>query len=182
VRALGGGADGAVAAWANDFSAGANHLSGSAENFSLHRGLQNQYVVPACACDPPLAAPGVTIMPHTGSLTLATGGESPAADDPPAPCSPCSMRRTMIHAKGSGQSSVLHDSSAHCPFPFCNSRLSCAPPTRLAVFRPGFCASNRPATGKLWNRGCDEGFNQGTRITRAHPLRPSEPKKRAKRG
>ena len=56
---------------------GAKNVIGSATNRSRQLGLQNQYVVPACSALPPSASPGITSMPHTGSITTAEAAAAP---------------------------------------------------------------------------------------------------------
>jgi hypothetical protein len=57
---------------------GDRNVLGSATNRSRQLGLQNQYVVPACSALPPSASPGITSMPHTGSITTAEDSPAPA--------------------------------------------------------------------------------------------------------
>src|SRR5262245_34462119 len=71
---------------------GARNRAGSATNRSRQPGLQNQYVVPACSALPPSASPGVTFMPHTGSITVAATVGAPGAWT----CSPAACLSSLI--------------------------------------------------------------------------------------
>src|SRR5262245_22291550 len=71
---------------------GARNCAGWATNRSRQLGLQNQYVVPACSALPPSASPGVTSIPHTGSLAVAAAVGAAG----PWTCSPAACLSSLL--------------------------------------------------------------------------------------
>jgi len=67
-----------------------SQCAGSEANRSRQRGLQNQYVLPACSCDPPRAVAGSTFIPQTGSVSSRT-----------EPASEGDLRDAVAHASTS---------------------------------------------------------------------------------